>query len=117
MSKRDIRLLLEDMLESSLKIKRYTEGLDYNSFIIDDKTTDAVVRNFEVIGEAANRIDSGFRALNPEIEWKRIRGFRNRIVHEYFGVDYRIVWSIIEDYLDELIAWVEKLIEETTPTL
>ncbi len=115
MSKRDIGLLLEDMLESSLKIKRYTKGLDYDSFIADDKTIDAVVRNFEIIGEAANKIDPDFRTRNPEIEWKRIRGFRNRIVHDYFGVDYRIVWSIIEDYLDELITWIEKLIEGSTP--
>jgi uncharacterized protein with HEPN domain len=53
----------------------------------DDKTIDAVVRNFEIIGEAANRIDSDFRIMNSEIEWNRIRGFRNRIVHDYFGID------------------------------
>jgi uncharacterized protein with HEPN domain len=72
---------------------------------------DAVVRNFEVIGEAANRIDQEFRDENPEIEWKRIRGFRNRIVHEYFGIDYEIVWEIIENYLDELINWLETILD------
>ena len=82
----------------------------------DDKTIDAVVRNFEIIGEAANRIDSDFRDQNPEIEWKRIRGFRNRIVHDYFGIDYEIVWNIIESYLDELIEWLEKLTEENNAT-
>ena len=70
MSERDILLLLEDMLESSLKINRYTTGMSYNDFIVDDKTVDAVVRNFEIIGEAANRIDPDFRSTNPEIEWK-----------------------------------------------
>ncbi len=97
MSKRDKILLLEDMLQSANKIKRYTDNVDYDSFVEDYKTIDAVVRNFEIIGEAANRMDSDFRTNNPEIEWKRIRGFRNRIVHEYFGVDYEIVWSIIEN--------------------
>lgn len=96
MSKRDTTLLLDDMLQSAHKIKKYTEGLDYNQFVSDDKTIDAVVRNFEIIGEAANRIDSDFRDSNPEIEWKRIRGFRNRIVHDYFGIDHEIVWSIVE---------------------
>jgi uncharacterized protein with HEPN domain len=72
---------------------------------------DAVVRNFEIIGEAANRIDISFKESNPEIEWNRIRGFRNRIVHEYFGIDYQIVWEIIETYLDELIDWIETLID------
>ena len=115
MSKRDTLLLLEDMLESSIKIKNYTEKADFDSFISDDKTVDAVIRNFEIIGEAANRIDLEFRERNPEIEWNRIRGFRNRIVHDYFGIDYKIVWSIIEEYLDELIEWLERLIEDNTP--
>jgi uncharacterized protein with HEPN domain len=116
MSKRDILLLLEDMFEASCKIKKYTDGHDFNTFNTDDKTVDAVVRNFEIIGEAANRIDPDFRTQNPEIEWNRIRGFRNRIVHEYFGIDNKIVWSIIEDYLDELIHWIEKLIEDNPTT-
>ena len=78
----------------------------------DDKTIDAVVRNFEIIGEAANRIDPDFRMKNPEIEWERIRGFRNRIVHDYFGIDYEIVWSIIENDLNGLKTNLESLIVE-----
>lgn len=99
------------MLESALKIKKYTNSLDYESFLNDEKTIDATVRNFEIIGEAANRIDPDFRLMNPEIDWKRIRGFRNRIVHDYFGIDYEIVWSIIENDLDKLIDYLEKLIK------
>jgi len=110
MSKRDLILLLEDMLESALKIKLYTTNLDYDLFLADDKTIDAVVRNFEIIGEAANRIDTDFRTMNSEIEWNRIRGFRNRIVHDYFGIDYEIVWTIIENDLDNLLEQLESLI-------
>ncbi len=116
MSKRDTILLLDDMLQSAKKIKLYTADIDFNSFLSDDKTIDAVVRNFEIIGEAANRIDLDFRNSNPEIEWKRIRGFRNRIVHDYFGIDYEIVWDIIESYLDELIDWLETIINEYKAT-
>lgn len=116
MSKRDKLLLLDDMLQSALKIKKYTNNLNFNSFMSDDKTIDAVVRNFEIIGEAANRIDPNFREKNPEIEWKRIRGFRNRIVHNYFGIDHEIVWSIVQSYLDELIEWLETIIEENKAT-
>jgi len=112
MSKRDLKLLLEDMLESSLKIRRYTENLNYDSFIQDDKTIDAVIRNFEIIGEAANRLNPDYRLNNSIIDWKRIRGFRNRIVHNYFGVDYEIVWSIIENDLDELISNLSSLIRD-----
>lgn len=110
MSKRDTPLLIEDMLQSSLKIKKYTAGLNFESFSEDEKTIDAVVRNFEVIGEAANRIDENFRISNPQIEWVRIRGFRNRIVHEYFGIDLSIVWEIIQSYLDKLIHDLNEII-------
>lgn len=99
MSNRDTSLLIDDMLQSAQKIRQYTKEHNYNAFLADDRTIGAVVRNFEIIGEAANRIDPDFRDKNPEIEWKRIRGFRNRIVHDYFGIDYEIVWNIIETYL------------------
>lgn len=112
MSKRDNILLLDDMLQSCYKIKNYVQGFDFEMFNSDNKTIDAVVRNFEIIGEAANRIDPDFRDNNPQIEWNRIRGFRNRIVHEYFGIDNEIVWSIIIDYLDELIDWIETISEK-----
>lgn len=116
MSKRDTILLLDDMLQSAQRIKKYTSNLDYEAFLSDDMTIDAVVRNFEIIGEAANRIDQDFRDNNPEIEWNRIRGFRNRIVHDYFGIDYEIVWSIIESYLDELIDWLNTIIDSNNAT-
>lgn len=112
MSKRTNLLLLEDMLESAEKIIRYTRGLTYDSFIKDEKTLDATVRNFEIIGEAANRLDDDFRSENPEVEWKRIRGFRNRIVQDYFGTDYQIVWSTTENNLKELIEQVKKLLSK-----
>lgn len=119
MSRRDLKLLLEDMLESANKIRKYTAGVTYQEFVNDDKTIDAVIRNFEIIGEAANRVDPDFRTKNSSIEWRRIRGFRNRIVHDYFGIDYRIVWSIVEDDIDELIYQLDLLIGDSNnnPTL
>lgn len=86
--------------------------MGFDDFINDDKTIDAVVRNFEIIGEAANRVPEDFKANHPEIEWRRIKGFRNRIVHEYFGIDYRQVWKIKEENLQELIDFIEQAIEE-----
>ena len=91
MSKRSSNLLLLDMKEAAAKILKYTEGLSFEDFLTDDKTIDAVVRNFEIIGEASLRIDEDFRFEHPQIEWKKLRGFRNRIVHDYFGIDYEIV--------------------------
>lgn len=99
MSDRDTKLLLEDISEAIRKILTYTYGMTFNDFRNDSKTVDAVVRNFAVIGEAANKIPDAFRTAHPKIEWKRIRGFRNRIVHEYFDVDYEMVWQIKEENL------------------
>jgi uncharacterized protein with HEPN domain len=109
MSKRSDSLLIQDMLESALKIIKYTEELRFDQFQADDKTVDAVIRNFEIIGEAANRIENDFKILNPQIEWTKMRGFRNRIVHDYFGIDLEIVWSIIQDDIEELIYQLEQI--------
>ena len=109
MSKRNPGLLVEDILESCHKIMDYTKNISFEEFIADTKTIDAVVRNFEIIGEAANRLPEEFKDLHQNIDWFRIRGFRNRIVHDYFGIDYSIVWQIKETYLLQLIKNLEKL--------
>ena len=103
MSKRTPALLIEDMIDSGLKIPDYTKDLSFEDFVQDNKTVDAVVRNFEIIGEAANLLPEDFKDTYPEIDWHRIRGFRNRIVHDYFGIDYSIVWQIKNTYLPETI--------------
>ena len=95
MSERPVRLLIEDILESIEKIERYTAGISFEEFSIDDKTNDAVIRNLEIIGEAANRLPAEFKDKHSNIEWFKIVGLRHRIVHEYFGIDLGIVWQIV----------------------
>ena len=102
MSRRATPLLVEDIWEAIEKIQRYVAGLDHDTFTKDDKTIDSVVRNLEIIGEAANRLPENFRAQHPEIEWRRIIGLRNRIVHDYFNIDVEIVWEIIRKDLPNL---------------
>jgi uncharacterized protein with HEPN domain len=103
MSKRNAQLLIADILESGWKILEYTKGQTYDEFVSDNKTIDAVVRNFEIIGEAANNLSESFKEQHPDIDWHRIRGFRNRIVHDYFGIDYNIVWEIKQSFLPGLL--------------
>jgi len=110
MSKRSSDLLLLDMKEAAEKILKYTKGLSFEDFLADDKTIDAVVRNFEIIGEASLSLDEDFRFEHPQIEWKKLRGFRNRIVHDYFGIDYEIVWSILTQDLEELVFQLDQLL-------
>ncbi len=102
MSKRDPKILLDDILSSIEKIESYTAGYSFESFMEDSKTLDAVIRNFEIIGEAANRLPEDFKDANEQVNWFRIRGFRNRIVHDYMGIDFQIVWTIIEKDLSKL---------------
>jgi uncharacterized protein with HEPN domain len=111
MSERDPKLLLEDILDSAAKILNYTESLSYHDFIADSKTIDAVVRNFEIIGEASNRLPEKFRDENSSIDWFRLRGFRNRIVHQYFGLDYEIIWKLKESHLKPLISEIENILK------
>ena len=109
MSKRDSKLLLADILEAVEKIKKYTSGLTYELFLEDSKTLDAVIRNFEIIGEAANRLPEDFKYKYSTIDWFRIIGFRNRIVHDYMGIDYEIVWTIVQKDIDKLSAGVRNI--------
>jgi uncharacterized protein with HEPN domain len=111
MSKRDANLLLSDILESVQKIKKYTLNLTYDTFIEDSKTLDAVIRNFEIIGEAANRLPDDFKDKHNLVDWFRIVGFRNRIVHDYMGVDYKIVWTIIEKDIDKLSEEISSILK------
>ena len=112
MSNRDPRLLLEDIIESIEKIRHFTIDIDFEEFINDAKTTDAVVRNFEIIGEAATKIPPEIKNRYSNIEWHRIVSIRNRIIHEYFGVDYSIIWKIIESNLDKLKSDIERILIE-----
>ena len=111
MSKRSNSILIEDIIECCNKIFKYTEGYSYESFEDDDKTIDAVIRNFEIIGEAANRLPEDFKDSHEGINWFRIRGFRNRIVHDYMGIDFQIVWTIIDKDLDKLGKDIATIIE------
>ncbi|MBA4389662.1 MAG: hypothetical protein C0399_01830 [Syntrophus sp. (in: bacteria)] len=111
MSKRDPALLLEDVTVSIEKIERYIYSLTIDGFKADDKTVDAVVRNLEIIGEAVRQIPSEFKEKNNNITWNQIAGLRNRIVHDYFGLDLEMIWHIVTFDLPEL----KKKIREIAP--
>ena len=99
MSRRDDDLLILDILESCNNIFTYTKGMDYEAFCNSKTTIDAVVRNFEIIGEASRMVSDELKASYPFIEFKLMTDFRNLLIHEYFGVDYEKVWEIIGNEL------------------
>ena len=109
MPRRDPDLLVQDMLDATRKIEMYTDGLDHSAFLRDEKTADAVVRNLEVLGEAARQMPDDFTKRNPNVPWNQIAGLRNRIVHDYFGLDLEIIWQIIQHDLPPLKTQLQKL--------
>lgn len=109
MYKRDVRLYLADIDEAIAAIEEYTAGLNYETFAGDRKTYSATLREFIVIGEAIANIPDEIKAAVPTIEWRLIKDFRNFIVHEYFGVDARIVWDAVRQELPLLKIEVNRL--------
>ena len=102
MSKRPIDLLLNDIIESIDRVEQYTQGMSFDEFSSDQKSIDAVVRNLEIIGEAANRLPDDFKERHSSVEWYKVVGLRHRIVHEYFGIDLQIIWQIVHVDLPSL---------------
>jgi uncharacterized protein with HEPN domain len=94
---RDVRLYLEDIERACDKIERFTTGMTLESFVADERTYDAVLRNLEVLGEAAKRVPDALRAEMPEVPWRAIAGFRDFVAHVYFALDDAIVWGAVQD--------------------
>jgi uncharacterized protein with HEPN domain len=111
---RDVRLFVDDMILACEKIQRYVAGRLRTGFESDEQTFDAVLKNLEVIGEAAKRVPAEVKNSHPEIEWRDIAGLRDIVVHEYFGLDLDIVWDVIEQRLPNLLVRLRKLSDELT---
>lgn len=106
MSERGDAELAADIEEAISRIRRYTAGLTFEAFLADTRTQDAVVRNLEIIGEAAKGLSSKFRKLNAGVKWRDIAGMRDRLIHNYAGVNWEIVWDVIQTKLPELEAQI-----------
>lgn len=111
MSERDLRLYWEDILDSGRAIIEFVKGLDLEEFSKDRKTSSAVIREFEIIGEAVGKLPDDLKSRRPDIEWQDIKDFRNLLVHEYFGVDLEIVWKIIQNDLPALMDAVREWVD------
>ena len=109
MPKRENYLLVNDLIECFNNVLDYTQGLSFDDFIVDRKTKDAVVRNFEIIGEASKLLSEEFKSDNPQVEWRKMTDFRNKLIHEYFGTDYDAVWKIIQEEAHEHLDFLETI--------
>jgi len=101
-SPRDWKFRIDDIIEALDRIFQYTHDMDYNSWIEDQKTIDAVVRNLEIVGEAAANVPIEIQDQFTDIPWYQMKGMRNILIHEYFGIDNEILWKTIQDDLPSL---------------
>ncbi|HEX2984309.1 MAG TPA: DUF86 domain-containing protein [Ignavibacteriales bacterium] len=101
---------IEDMLESIRKGIFFISGMTFSDFINDDKTQYALIRAIEVIGEASAKISDDIKSHYPEIPWKEMSGMRNKLVHDYFGVNSEVVWKTAVEDLPKLERQVEQII-------
>ncbi len=99
---RDAGMYLEDILRSCEKILEYVKGLTRDEFVRDTRTYDAVIRNLEIIGEAAKKLPSELKEELPDIEWRKISGLRDFLAHAYFGIDDDILWDVVENKIPQL---------------
>lgn len=110
--KRTYKDYILDILSSIQELGEFTEGIDLEEFVKDKKTVNAVIRSLEVMGEAAKKIPSEIRDKYPSIPWKYMASMRDKLIHEYHGIDLEIVWEVIKKEIPPLQSKFEKILKE-----
>lgn len=105
------KVFLEDISAAAGKIEKFTKGLTFDDFLDNELVSDAVIKNILVIGEAAKNIPDEVRKAYPDIEWRKMAGMRDMMIHGYFSINYRIVWDVVTEKIPLLKSQVEELIK------
>lgn len=109
MKDRDLRDYINDLIEACEDILSFTRGMSYSDFVADKRTVNAVIRSLEVIGEATKKLPMSFRSAYPNIPWKQMAGMRDKLTHEYFGVDKEMLWQAAKTHIPEILPMVKQI--------
>lgn len=109
---RDYKLYLEDILETAQKIEGYIEGVSFQQFTEDEMRMDAVLRNLEIIGEATKNLPPALRDKYPAMDWRKVAGLRDIVIHAYFNIDRNIIWDIVQNKLPDLRRYVVDILKQ-----
>ncbi len=109
---RDYTLYLKDILAAIESIESFIEGMEAEEFWSDDKTSSAVVRKLEIIGEAVKHVPDRVRQQNPQIMWREMAGMRDKLIHSYFSVDYQLIWRTITERLPQIRSEIQKILQD-----
>ena len=112
MKKRDYSDYLQDIIDSCSDVQEFIKGMSYSDFIGDKKTKSATIRAIEVIGEAVKNIPTAFRVKHPNIPWKQIAGMRDKLIHEYFGVDAKVLWKTATEDVPMIRVEFKKIVKD-----
>jgi uncharacterized protein with HEPN domain len=112
MTNRDIKLYLKDILEAMETVEKFVVDMNFGQFKNNDLVSSVVIRKFEIIGEATRNIPQEIKKKYPDIPWKTMVGFRDKLIHFYFGIKYDIVWETIKSKLPELKEKIKKILEQ-----
>ncbi|MGB8645299.1 MAG: DUF86 domain-containing protein [Anaerolineae bacterium] len=108
---RSYRLYLQDMFDATQRISEYSQHMDFQDFLGNRMAYDAILRNLEIIGEAAKNVPTEVRQRYPQVEWRRIAGLRDIMAHTYYALDDETIWDIVENQVSELYEQVSKILE------
>ena len=111
MKKRDYRDYIQDIIDSVNDVELFTKNMDFESFAEDKKTINAVIRSIEVIGEATKTLPKSIRDQNPSIPWKKMAGMRDKMIHEYFGVDVEILWKVAKENMPSIKPLIQDVLK------
>ena len=109
MKDRDLRDYINDLVEACEDILSFTKGMSYSDFAGDKKTVNAVIRSLEVIGEATKKLPISLKDNYPDIPWRQMAGMRDKLIHEYFGVDKQMVWQAIEKHIPDILGLIKEI--------